>query len=252
MDITSETRIGHIATTVPGSIEVFERYGVDFCCGGDVPLAEALRGTGLSVGAILAEIEAAAASLEAEDRLHEDWSERDPSSLADHVESVHHAYLRQRLPEIGNKLATVLMVHGEAHPELFELGRLYERLRREVIAHLDSEESEVFPALRSLHLAVVGAKGEDAQLHHEGRSGAYESALTVDLQALEGEHESVGSLLKAMRGVTSNYQPPAGACATYNALYQELQAVEADVHRHIHLENNVMFPAVRRLMDDLH
>jgi regulator of cell morphogenesis and NO signaling len=251
MDITSETRVGHIATTVPASIEVFERYGVDFCCGGDMPLADALQGTGLSVGDILAEIEAAVAALDSEDRLHEDWSEHDPASLADHVESAHHTYLRERLPEVGGKMATVLMVHGEAHPELFELGRLFERLRRDLTAHLESEESDVFPALRSLQ-STARAADEGEPDSHEGRSGTYESALRNQLETLESEHDDAGSLLKAMRGVASNYQPPAGACATYNALYRELQALEADIHRHIHLENNVMFPAVRRLIDDLH
>ena len=251
MDITSETRVGQIASSLPASIAVFERYGVDFCCGGDTPLAQALQGTGLSVGDILAEIEAATAALAEEDRVHEDWSERDPASLADHVEAVHHAYLRDRLPEAGRKLSTVLSVHGEAHPELFELGRLFERLRTEITAHLESEEQVVFPALRELQSSARGEQGGTVH-HHEARSGVKEAAVRNHLEDLETEHDTVGSLLKAMRGVTSNYSPPAGACATYNGLFQELQALEADIHRHVHLENNVMFAAVRRLLDKLH
>ncbi|MHB8869513.1 MAG: iron-sulfur cluster repair di-iron protein [Thermoleophilia bacterium] len=234
MNITSDTRVGDIATTIPASISVFERYGVDFCCGGDTPLSEALQGTGLSVGDILAEIESAASSIQAEDRLHEDWADRDPAALADHVEAVHHSYLRERIPAVGRKMATVLMVHGEAHPELFELGRLFEQLRLEIEEHLRTEEEVVFPAIRDLAREVP--------------TGSTEAALQNVLRNLEGEHDDVGKLLKAMRGITSSYQTPPGACATYGALFQDLQALEADIHRHVHLENNVMFSATRRLL----
>jgi len=236
MNITSDTRVGDIATTIPASISVFERYGVDFCCGGDTPLSEALQGTGLSVGDILAEIESAASSIQAEDRLHEDWADRDPAALADHVEAVHHSYLRERIPAVGRKMATVLMVHGEAHPELFELGRLFEQLRLEIEEHLRTEEEVVFPAIRSLVREVP--------------TGSTEAALKDVLRNLEGEHDGVGKLLKAMRGITSSYQTPPGACATYGALFQDLQALEADIHRHVHLENNVMFSATRRLLSE--
>lgn len=235
MEITSDTRVGDIAATIPAAISVFERYGVDFCCGGDTPLSEALRGTGLSVGAILAEIESAASSIEAEDRLHEDWAESDPAALADHVEAVHHSYLRDRLPGVGRKMATVLMVHGEAHPELFELGRLFEQLRSEIEEHLQTEEEVVFPAIRALV--------------REAPTGSREAALKDSLRNLEHEHDVVGGLLKAMRGITSAYQTPSGACATYSALFQDLQSLEADIHRHVHLENNVMFTVTRRLLE---
>ncbi|MBU2602709.1 MAG: iron-sulfur cluster repair di-iron protein [Actinobacteria bacterium] len=234
MEITQETSVGHIATTIPASIDVFERFGVDFCCGGDKPLSEALRGTGVSVGDLLAEIEAAVAALASEQRLHEDWSERDPASLADHVERAHHIYLREKLPYVGEKMATVLRVHGELHPELFELGRLLEHLRKEIDAHLETEETVVFPALR--------------EIVETGASGTKGAALEDSLQMLETEHDEVGRLLKAMRGITSNYHPPAGACATYSVLFRELQALEADIHRHVHLENNIMFAAARKLI----
>ena len=235
MNITHHTRVGDIASEIPASIAVFERYGVDFCCGGDVPLARALEGTGLSVGDILAEIESAATSAQTEDRLHEDWSKRDPAALADHVEAVHHGYLRERLPSVGRKMATVLSVHGENHPELFELGRLFERLRVEIEQHLVTEETTVFPALR--------------ELVREAPTGSAEAALLSAIDNLEGEHETVGDLLKSIRGVTSNYVTPAGACATYGSLFRDLRALEADIHTHVHLENNVMFATTRRLLD---
>lgn len=234
MEITSNTRVGDIATTVPASITVFERYGVDFCCGGDTPLSEALRGTGLSVGDVLAEIESAASAVQVEDRLHEDWAQRDPASLADHVEAVHHSYLRERLPAVGSRMATVLAVHGENHPELFELGRVFQKLRAELDQHLRTEEEVVFPALR--------------ELVREEPTGSKRSALLDSLRGLESDHDDVGDMLKAMRGITSSYLTPAGACATYGALFQDLQALEADIHRHVHLENNVMFAAVRTLL----
>lgn len=240
MNITNTTRVADIATLVPASIEVFERYGVDFCCHGDQALDEALRGTGLSVGDILAEIERVMQARTEEDALHRNWSEYAPGALADHIEQVHHQYLREQLPKVGARLATVLSVHGDRHPELFELGRVFARLRRELEEHLAREESLVFPLVRALDPGYPADAGRPLR---SGDSGA----LLSELARLEDEHDTVGDALKAIRGLTANYQTPPDACVTYSALYQDLQALEADIHRHVHLENNILIPAVKRL-----
>ncbi len=242
MDITSATKVGDIATMVPAAIEVFERYGVDFCCNGKRPLDEALRGTGLSVGDILAEIERATEAQAQEDELHQDWSGYAPGTLADHIEATHHGYLRAELPKIGARMATVLSVHGERHPELFELGRLFEKLRRELDEHLAKEEQVVFPMLRTLDTEYEGSG--------PGSTRAWTpEALRAELASLEAEHGDVGDALKSIRGLTSNYQTPADACITYSTLYRELQGLEVDIHRHVHLENNILIPTVRTLAE---
>jgi regulator of cell morphogenesis and NO signaling len=211
MDINGTTRVGDIAARIPASIEVFERYGVDFCCNGGRPLTEALAGTGASVGGIMAEIERVVDLEREQERQHVDWIHESLATLADHIVETHHTFLKREMPRVDRDLARVISVHGAHHPELIELGR-----------------EQVFPLLRGL-----------------GPSDSASPELLGLLEQLEAEHDGAGSALRAIRGMTSNYQTPPDACFIYSTLYQELQALEADVHRHVHLENNVLIPGLR-------
>lgn len=228
MDINGTTRVGDIAAKIPASIEVFERFGVDFCCNGDRPLAEALAGTGASARDILAEIERVAELEQEEERHYVDWIKEEPATLADHIVETHHAYLGREMPRVDRDLAKVISVHGPNHPELTELGRVYGQLQAELEDHLRKEEEQVFPRLREL-----------------GPDDAPSPELLELLEQLEAEHDDAGSALHTIRGLTSNYQTPPDACSTFSTLYRELQALEADVHRHVHLENNVLIPGLR-------
>lgn len=228
MHIDGTTRVGEIAARIPASIEIFERYGVDFCCHGDRPLAVALDGTGVSAGDILAEIARFSQAETAEERPHVDWTAASPSALADHIVETHHAYLDREMPRVGADLAKVISVHAQNHPELHEVGRVYGQLRAELEAHLRKEEADVFPRIKQL-----------------GPHDAPPAELLDLFDQIETEHDAAGEALHAIRGTTSNYQTPADACFTYNSLYRGLQALEADVHRHVHLENNVLIPGLR-------
>jgi len=228
MDIDATTKVGDIAARIPASIEVFERYGVDFCCNGDRPLSETLAGTGASAGDILAEIERAVELDHEEERQYVDWLQEAPATLADHIVETHHAFLDREMPRVHRDLAKVISVHGPNHPELTELGRVYGQLQTELEDHLRKEEEQVFPRLREL-----------------GPDDAPSAELLELLEQLETEHDGAGSALHAIRGITSNYQTPPDACFTFSTLYRELQALEADVHRHVHLENNVLIPGLR-------
>lgn len=228
MDINGTTRVGDIAAKIPASIEVFERFGVDFCCNGDRPLTEALAGTGASARDILAEIERAVELEHEEERHYVDWIQEAPATLADHIVETHHAFLEREMPRVDRDLAKVISVHSPNHPELTELGRVYGQLQAELEDHLRKEEEQVFPRLREL-----------------GPDDAPSPELLELLEQLEAEHDGAGSALHAIRGITSNYQTPPDACFTFSTLYRELQALEADVHRHVHLENNVLIPALR-------
>lgn len=228
MDIDGTTRVGDIAARIPASIEIFERYGVDFCCHGDRPLLDALEGTGVSAGDILAEIAKLTPAGSDMEHAHVDWTAASPADLADHIVKTHHAYLDREMPRVGADLAKVISVHGQNHPELHEVGRVYGRLWAELEAHLRMEEADVFPRLKQLD-------SHDAP-----------PAKLLDLfDQIETEHDAAGEALHAIRGTTSNYQTPADACFTYTSLYRGLQALEADVHRHVHLENNVLIPGLR-------
>ncbi|MCJ7795326.1 MAG: DUF542 domain-containing protein, partial [Thermoleophilia bacterium] len=150
MDVNGTTRVGDIAARIPASIEVFERYGVDFCCNGDRPLTEALAGAGVSAGDILAEIERAVEFEHEEERQYVDWIQEAPATLADHIVETHHAFLDREMPRVDRDLAKVISVHGPNHPELIELGRVYRQLQAELEDHLRKEEEQVFPRLREL------------------------------------------------------------------------------------------------------
>ena len=148
MDINGATRVGDIAARIPASIEVFERYGVDFCCNGDRPLTEALAGTGASVGGIMAEIERAVDLEREQERQHVDWIHESPATLADHIVETHHTFLEREMPRIDRDLAKVISVHGGGaqHPELMELGRVYGQLQAELEDHLRKEGGSGFPS----------------------------------------------------------------------------------------------------------
>lgn len=239
MQITATTKVGDIATKVPASMTVFERYGVDFCCGGQRTLEEAVQERGLQVGDVLAEIERAVTAQEDEDELHQDWSLMSPAGLVDHIEQAHHSYLRNQLPRAGQEMTKVLGVHGPNHPELWEIGQIYETLRKSLEEHLVKEEQQFFPAIREL---------EAARNANRKTESITADRVLAGLKELEEEHDEVGGALHRLHDLTGGYKAPHDACPTYAGLYQRLLALEADIHRHVHLENNVLIPAVREVL----
>jgi regulator of cell morphogenesis and NO signaling len=241
MEITATTKIADIATKLPASIPVFERYGVDFCCGGQRSLEEAVKESGLQLGDLLVEIEQAEAARKDEDDLHEDWSLMSPGGLIDHVEKAHHTFLRDQLPRAGDELAKVIGVHGENHPELWEIGRVYDGLRHALEEHLLKEERQFFPAIRQLEAARGDTGGP-------GTESVAADRVLQGLRELEEEHDEAGEALHRLRDLTNGYSAPGDACVTFSGLYRRLLALEADIHRHIHLENNILIPAVRELL----
>jgi regulator of cell morphogenesis and NO signaling len=224
LEITADTLVADIAAHHPRSIEVFERHGIDFCCGGRRPLAEACREHGATVDAVAAEIAAAASREVPEDRV---FTDAPLGALLDHIVSRYHAALREDLPRLGRMADKVAGVHGSRHPELLELARVYLGLRNELEPHLGTEEERIFPAVR--RLAEPGTPAEDVL-------GA--------LHALEEEHDRAGAALARLRSLSRGFAVPDDACTTYRALYEGLARFERELHEHVHLENNVLFPRV--------
>lgn len=241
MRITASTKVGDIAAHIPASLAVFERYGVDFCCGGQLPLEQAVAEKGLSLGDLINEIEQAVDAQLDEDSLHEDWSLVSPAGLMDHVEHTHHIFLREELPRAGQELSKVISVHGERHPELWDLGRIYDGLKNELEAHLLKEEQHLFPAIRALESKRQGDGGTS-------KGTPEEADLVQGLRELEEEHDRAGAALHEIRRLTTDFQTPADACMTYSNLYRRLMELEADIHRHVHLENNILIPSIREMM----
>jgi regulator of cell morphogenesis and NO signaling len=224
LKITAHTLVADIAAHHPRSIEVFERHGIDFCCGGRRPLGDACREHGALVEAVAAEIAAAAAREVPEDRV---FTDAPLGALLDHIVSRYHAALREDLPRLGRMADKVAEVHGGRHPELHELARVYGGLRDELLPHMGAEEERVFPALRRLAEADPQAADVQSALH-----------------ALEEEHDRAGVALARLRSLSHGFTVPDDACATYRALYEGLVRFERELHEHVHLENNVLFPRV--------
>jgi regulator of cell morphogenesis and NO signaling len=231
MNVTPETTVAEIASRMPRSIPVFQKHGIDFCCGGRRPLSEVCSQQDLGYEAIVDEI--AKADGETPDA-HADWSSEPSSALIDHIVTVYHARLRDELPRLEALAEKVVSVHGANHPDtLPTLLETFRSLRDELESHMEKEEHVLFPYVRDLEAAARGLRPLFSI-----PLGLASGAVSV----MEREHEVAGLALKTIRRTTDDFRPPDGACGSFQALYAGLQIFEVDLHRHIHLENNILFP----------
>jgi regulator of cell morphogenesis and NO signaling len=222
--------LAEIASTSPAAVRTLERYGLDYCCGGRQPFAEACATKGLDPESVLKEV-GQALGVVAADR---DWRTAPLDEIVDHIVATHHEYLKLELPALSNRMAKVLAVHGSKDPTtLSTLADVLGGLRSELEMHLQKEEMMLFPFLRQYGRAEA-----------QGRAlppvpfGSVANPIAV----MEREHGGAGNALAEIRTLTNDYQYPAYACSTVRALFDGLKAMEADLHVHIHLENNILFP----------
>jgi regulator of cell morphogenesis and NO signaling len=218
--------LGDIVSDNYRAAAVLERYGLDFCCGGRESLAEACRQRNVDLATVVAELE----SLEA---VETGVPSDDPVELVSHILARHHTFVRRSLPVIQAHLAQVVAAHGERHPELLQIARHFEGVASELALHMVKEEHVLFPYITALAEAVRSGGPLPADLF---------GTVQNPIRMMEIEHEHVGDAFVAIRELSSGYAPPADACATYRLVYEELREFETDLHRHIHLENNVLFP----------
>ncbi|MFB9327672.1 iron-sulfur cluster repair di-iron protein [Paenibacillus aurantiacus] len=223
--------VGDIVSVYSQASNVFKSYGIDFCCGGQRTVAEAAAKRKLNEAELLARLNQVCT--EARPTWPLDWQQDDRklAKLMAHITRNHHDFLRDELPVLRDFVDKVARVHGDDHPELLPLQRLYHQLTEELLAHIDKEEQLLFPAIQSAEA--------------EGTGQALKLAIEL-LSALEAEHDGAGELLRRMREVTRDYTLPAGACRTYTLAFRKLEELEADMFTHIHLENNLLFPQITR------
>jgi regulator of cell morphogenesis and NO signaling len=223
-----EALVGQLVAERGSRAKVFERFGIDYCCGGKVSVAEAAGQRGIDPVSVLAALDAVDAALGAttDDR---DWSAAPLEALLAHLVDRHHAYVREALPRLGQLVDKVARAEGEAHPELNEVAATFRRLQAALTAHLEQEEAVVFPRVRRL------AQGSE--------SGA-RAELAGLLSKLEADHVQAAADLAALHDLTRGYVAPEGACNSHRAMLDGLRELEQDTHRHVHLENNVLFPRV--------
>jgi regulator of cell morphogenesis and NO signaling len=230
--IQSEQRVGDIVAQYTQASNVFKELGIDFCCGGKQTLYDAVRKRRLDEEEVLFRLNKVCT--ESRPAWPLDWKQDDRklTKLTEHIILQHHDFLRKELPVLRDFVNKVARVHGEGHPELKELQVLYHQLSAELLEHLNKEEQQLFPAIR---------KAEE-----EGSASALLAALQI-LDTLEAEHDEAGDLLSRMRETTKGYMLPEEACMTYTITFRKLEELESDMFTHVHLENNLLFPALAEL-----
>ena len=211
--------------------QVFSKYGIDFCCGGKQPLSVACENMGLDIKKVQAELESVETSGSA--ARQQNYAQWKADFLADYIVNVHHGYLRENIPMILEISAKIGDVHGENHPELVEIARLFAEVAADLQQHMVKEEQELFPYIKQLHQAATSG---------QPLTGMSYGPAAEALGTFEEEHDKVGSVLKQIRLLSHNFTLPADACNTYRVTYAKLDEFEQDIHQHIHLENNILFP----------
>lgn len=218
-----ERTVGSLVAERPGRSRIFQALGIDFCCKGGQTLRASCEQRGVALDGVLADLAVESAGRPAPEQ---NPAELPPASLAAYIVETHHDYLRRELPRLHAMAARVAKVHGGHTPSVAEVFAVFEQLFVELDSHLRKEEEILFPAI----------KAADA-------SGATEWTLDGPVAQMIEEHDDAGEALARLRVLTNDYTPPAEACNTWRALFSGLEELEADLHRHIHLENHVLFPA---------
>ncbi len=229
MPTVTET-VREIALNQPSSIRVFEQFGIDYCCGGRMPLANACKAQDVEIGAVLAALESAASESSPE---LTDWSKASLESLIVHIVSQHHEYIKKELPRLDTLANKVVAKHGSHHMELSEIQSALQALDQELRQHLMKEEQILFPYITNLERALATGS---ARPH--GCFGTVANPIGMMMQ----EHDGAGELLARMKQLSNKFTPPQDACPTYCAFFDGLKEFEQDLHQHIHLENNILFP----------
>jgi regulator of cell morphogenesis and NO signaling len=228
--MTTTKTLADVAAISLGAVRTLEGYGLDYCCGGQQSFDEACIAKGLTPGSVMDEIDQALAA----GGVKEDWQSAPLGELARHILATHHAFLKLELPAIGNRLNKVHSVHGARDPKTLDrLLEVFGALRGEMEMHMHKEETVLFPVIEQYGRAE--AQGQPMPPTPFG-------SIANPIAMMEREHVSAGDALGEIRALTQSFRLPPYACTTVGALYEGLQALEADLHVHIHLENNILFP----------
>jgi regulator of cell morphogenesis and NO signaling len=233
LKISPEQTVRELVVQHPQLRSQLEKLGIDYCCGGLRPLSAAVQAAGLKWRTVEDKLKQAWSSAQKEEPAT-DWNAATLTVLADHILDKHHAFTKEELLRLDGLLQKVQRAHDEKHGELLnQLRQLFDGLAEELSAHLLKEEQILFPAIKGID-AFMSGTGPRPVVH----CGTIENPI----RQMMLEHDHAGNVLVDIRKLTGNYRLPADGCRTFAALYDGLQALEADLHEHIHLENNILFP----------
>lgn len=237
MPISAAKTVRELAVELPQATRIFEKLGIDYCCGGGKSLQDACVQARLPVDDVLKTLEQAGVP---ETKVSEngDWRQAAMRELVEHIVTKHHAYVRQEIPRLEKLLTKVVAVHGQNHPELAKVRGCFGSIAAELTSHMMKEEMVLFPYINELESATVA-----------GRPAPRPAFGTIrnPIRMMEMEHEAAGDILEEIKTLTSSYTPPEEACFSYRTLFAALKDFETDLHQHIHLENNILFPRAERL-----
>lgn len=230
--ITTDMTVRDVAMELPQSTRLFEKLKIDYCCGGNKPLAEACASAGLDVDNVIALLAQTTQSNPNDDNAAA-FQNLSVTELITHILETHHVFTKSEMDRLQSLADKVLSAHGGNHPELIHLDELLTRLCADLKPHMFKEEQVLFPYIVAMANAV-----------DQNRAAPFAPFGTVNnpIRMMMREHDTAGEILRELRAVTSDYKVPADACISYQTLYQALEDFEKDLHQHIHLENNILFP----------
>lgn len=230
MSASASKTVRELAVEVPNATRVFERLGIDYCCGGKKSLEDACHAARLPVDEVLKELET---SVQTRSQAEFELPSGSLHELISHIVKTHHRFTREEIVRLQALLEKVCSVHGKNHPELFVIQEVFRGLAQELSLHLMKEENVLFPYI---------VRMEEAVLQNDPVLPAPFGSVQNPVRMMMQEHDGAGEALRRIRAASNNFGHPADACISFQTLYQALQAFEADLHLHIHLENNILFP----------
>jgi len=228
--VTSDTTVGAIVADDFRTAVVFEKHGIDFCCGGRISLADICRQKGIDPATLLQKLSAVKNTPVDRSHNYSDWS---LPFLADYIVNTHHAYLNQNIEQIAAYTSKIAEVHGGHHPEVIEIAAIFAGIATDMAAHLREEEEVLFPAIKRIDSARKAGNTPEA---------ADPAIIKEALTKLDQEHQAIGDAVHSIRHLANGYVIPGDVCNTFVVTYHKLKEFEDDLHKHVHLENNILFP----------
>jgi len=232
MTVSATKLVKDLAIEIPAATNIFEKFGIDYCCGGKKSLQDACASVGVATNEVIEMLDKASESPENTKKFN-DWTKESLGLLVNYILENHHTYVHTELPRLNALLTKVVNKHGENHIELYQVQANFSRLTEELNVHMYKEEQVLFPYIIRLETAK-----EQKQYIPLPPFGTVANPISV----MCSEHDEAGEILHHMRKITDNYAVPSDACTSFTLLYQGLVAFEEDLHKHVHLENNILFP----------
>jgi regulator of cell morphogenesis and NO signaling len=238
MHLQKEDKIGGIVAANFSTAKVFDSFGIDFCCGGKKSIADACKEKGISPELVIGEL-AKVNELKQPEVHYEKWG---ADFLIDYIVNNHHTYILNSIPAIELHMEKAVNAHGEKYPELQKIQALFDTLKTELLNHMAKEEKMLFPYIKKMNIALA-----NSFKMHASPFGGIENPVKV----MESEHQQAGELMQEINKFTGNFTPPPDACSTLRVLYSELAEFEKDLHTHVHIENNILFPKATEIEEKL-